>query len=242
MKLIFAGTSDARSYALSLADGGEKVIVCTATAYGASLYSSHENIVKVYGHPMQPEEMETLLRRHAVDMIVDATHPYAVNVSDNIRKVSEKTGIPVKTLDRKSDLSETILEHCVVVPGYTEACRILGATQGNILLTIGSNHIETFGTQQLLPRLIARVLPTTKAIEKCIGLGISPRQIIAMQGPFSVEMNTAIYYDYAIKHIVTKDSGKPGGVIEKVKPALAAGIQVILIERPDSSIGRINHE
>ena len=238
MKLIFAGTSDARAYVLTLANSGEKLIVCTATAYGASLYPPHKNILRVYGHPMEAEEMETIVRENAIEVIVDATHPYAVNVSANIRKVSDKTGIPIEVFQRQSDLSENILEQVTMVESYEEASNALLHTKGSILLTIGSNHIETFTSIALLERLIVRVLPTSNAIEKCIGLGLQPKQIIAMQGPFSVEMNSVIYRDYDIQQMVTKDSGKPGGVIEKIQPALDAGIQVFLIERPAHQMGR----
>lgn len=236
MKIVFAGTSDARAYALNLADCGEKIIVCTATKYGASLYPKHSNIIKIYDTPMDEDEMERVIISEGIEAIIDATHPFAVNVSANIHTVSKKLKLPVTTVKRESCLPNELLRQVMVVTDYAEATEYLKATKGNILLTIGSNHMDVFTQTLPLERLVVRVLPTISSVEKCETLGLKPKQIIAMQGPFSQAMNQAMYGDYQIQYMVTKDSGKQGGVEEKIRPAIASGIKVILIERPN--IGR----
>lgn len=235
MKLVFAGTSDARKFALSLAESGEKIIVCTATRYGASFYPKHKNIVRIYDYPMNANEMERIVKQESVDIIVDATHPYAVNVSSNIKKAGNKAGIPVKTVYRESDLQDDILEQLIRVSDYQNASDYLKYTSGRILLTIGSNNLEYFTIYKLLDRLVVRVLPTVDSIKKCITLGLSPKQIIAMQGPFSKDINQVIFNDYHIDYIVTKDSGKEGGVIDKISAALESELKVVLIERPNKT-------
>ena len=56
--------------------------------------------------------------------------------------------------------------------------------------------------------------------------------VIAMQGPFSRDFNAALYDQFRIRTMVSKDSGQPGGVADKVLPALERGIDVVMIERP----------
>ena len=81
-------------------------------------------------------------------------------------------------------------------------------------------------------RVWARVLPTPEALSLCAAAGVAPAHIIAMQGPFSEALNAALYDQLAIRVMVSKDSGPQGGVAEKVIPALARDIHVILIDRP----------
>ncbi len=82
-------------------------------------------------------------------------------------------------------------------------------------------------------RLYARVLPDVRSLEKCFAAGLLPAHILAMQGPFSGELNAAVYEQWQIRHVVTKDSGGAGGVREKVLPALSMGIHVVMIRRPE---------
>ena len=55
----------------------------------------------------------------------------------------------------------------------------------------------------------------TAHIEQCVKMGIKSSNILALQGPFSLELNKAIFNQYHIDVVVTKDSGKTGGVPEK---------------------------
>ena len=69
-------------------------------------------------------------------------------------------------------------------------------------------------------------------IESCQALGFEGRNLIAMQGPFSMEMNRAMLTQYECRYLVTKDSGKAGGFLEKIQAAEACGATVVIIGRP----------
>ncbi|MBQ2323818.1 MAG: precorrin-6A/cobalt-precorrin-6A reductase, partial [Oscillospiraceae bacterium] len=75
--------------------------------------------------------------------------------------------------------------------------------------------------------------PSHEGIAACEAAGIPHRNIIAMQGPFSREMNEAILRQYHILHLVTKDGGKAGGFAEKRDAAAANGVTLVLIRRPE---------
>ena len=96
----------------------------------------------------------------------------------------------------------------------------------------GQNTLNVYAQRIAPERLYARVLPTAASIAACEGAGIPQSHIIAMQGPFSAQLNDALYAQLQIAVMVTKDSGEAGGVSEKVLPALSRGIHVIAIRRP----------
>ena len=91
--------------------------------------------------------------------------------------------------------------------------------------------------EDLRGRLYARVLPSHGSISLCEEAGLSGKHIIAMQGPFSTEMNEAILHQFEIACMVTKKSGRLGGYPEKLEAAKRAGIPVYVIEPADTERG-----
>ena len=81
-------------------------------------------------------------------------------------------------------------------------------------------------------RVIHRILPSPKVLTKIVDAGISIKDIIALQGPISYELEKAFINQYSVKAILTKDSGIEGGVLEKLKAARAYNIKLIVIEKP----------
>ena len=229
MKLVFAGTKMGRQYVQQLLKCGEKVIVSTATEYGASLYEPHENLI-INNKKMNYEEMIAFIQDKNIDEIIDTTHPYAVQVTENMIKCAKNLKIPYRVIERDSFIEKKGINGLILAHSYEEACNLLIEKEGNILLAIGSNNVQAF---QKIPknRIYIRVLPTSKVLEKCETLGFTPKNIIAMQGPFSYEMNRIIIQEHAIKYMVTKDSGTSGGVEEKIQSALDMGVEVVMIPR-----------
>ena len=103
------------------------------------------------------------------------------------------------------------------------------------MLTTGSKTLDIF-TRRLLDqpntRVIARMLPRIDDLEKCEKLGFPQKDIVAIQGPFTKEFNTALYKQYGVTTMITKESGKAGSVDEKLEAALELGIETIMIKRP----------
>ena len=145
----------------------------------------------------------------------------------DFRAACAATRVPYRRLLRAPSESEG----AVVVASAAEAADYLRAREGNILLTTGAKELDAF-TALEAQRLYARVLPSHEGIAACEAAGIPHRNIIAMQGPFSREMNEAILRQYHILHLVTKDGGKAGGFAEKRDAAAANGATLVLIRRP----------
>ena len=89
--------------------------------------------------------------------------------------------------------------------------------------------------------LVSRVLPTAEVIALCEGLGLSPKQIVAMQGPFSQALNREMFRQYRADVIVTKNSGAIGGTDTKIAAAVELGLPVVVIDRPVLAYDRLVH-
>ncbi len=231
MILVLSGTKDGREIVYKLKDKGFSIIVTTATEYGKSLYGEEKGL-KVISKRFDYEEMKLLLKDNSIKLAVDATHPYADKVSDNIYKACKALNIQYMRYQRKeSGLGEYegIIQWA---KDYDEASKILSRAQGNALLTTGSKTLDIFSNRISPDRLYPRVLPTSNILEKCEALGFKPSNIIAMQGPFSKAMNIEMINKYDIDILVSKDSGQVGGTIEKLEAAKEMNIPVIIISRP----------
>ena len=76
------------------------------------------------------------------------------------------------------------------------------------------------------------MLPSVESIEKCRAAGLLSHHIIAMQGPFSAQLNAALFREYDIKILVTKESGNAGGFFEKLEAAKACNVISLLVKKP----------
>lgn len=227
MIMVFAGTSDGREILYKLEQYGLQLLAATATEYGGSLISDSPNI-KIYAKPLNDQQMKEVFLREEVHCIIDATHPYAINVSRNLIQVCEEMAIDYIRYERPTVMDKDV----TIFDNYDHMISYLRRTEGNILLTIGSNHLAPFTDMLDKERLYARVLPTPKVIEKSLNLGIKLKNLIALQGPFSKAFNKVMLKDYHIKYLVTKDSGKEGGTREKIEAAKEMGVEVFAIHRP----------
>lgn len=233
--LIFAGTTEGRTLSEYLVAAGIAHTVCVATEYGELVLKEHP-LVTVHRGRMGEEAMREYLKQKAFATVVDATHPYATTVTENIRAAVQDLAIPYLRLKREISDEE---EQGVCYFESNEACiKALEQTKGNILLTTGSKELSIYASsEQIKNRLYVRVLPGVESLHICMEQGISGKQILALQGPFTEEMNTAILHQYRIQCMVTKKSGKAGGYEEKIKAAKKAGIPVYVIGQKKTETG-----
>ena len=230
--LVFAGTTEGRELAELLADSNIKCSVCVATDYALELMNDKR--LDVNCGRLTEEEMEVLMRDGKFDVVVDATHPYAQIVSQNVRQAADKESISLIRLRRSTESAE---EGFVSFKTHEECSAWLSLQTGNILLTTGSKDLGSYAKNETIKnRLFVRVLPGEESIRLCTANGITGRQIIAMQGPFSAQMNECILREYSIDWMVTKISGHAGGFEEKIEAAKKAGVGICAILPPTENV------
>ena len=153
-------------------------------------------------------------------------------VTETMRRVCEKKGVVYKRLLRPP----TDEEDCLRFSSVEEAAAWLDEKEGVIFLTTGSKDLHKFATiRNYEQRLVARILPVRESLDKALNNGYIPSRIIAMQGPFSVDLNTAMFKEFQSSWVVTKNSGSIGGFSQKLEAARAAGAKLIVIERPEDA-------
>ena len=228
---IFSGTMEGRTLSKQLADAGADVHVRVATEYGAEVMGYDDNIDVKVGSCGGAEGIANVIRENGYDIVVDATHPYALNITEHIKQACEATGAFYIRLKRSD--SDTDSDRIVKVSTVQEAVDYLKDKEGNILASTGSKDIALY-TQipDYRERVTARVLSTMESVQKCAEYGFSGKNLICAQGPFSEDTNYATLKQIDAKYIVTKDSGTAGGYEDKVRAAMRAGATVVLIERP----------
>lgn len=228
---ILSGTKDGRHLISELADQNYPLIVTTATEYGKSLLQDKPRL-KVISKRLNNNEMIEFIKENSIDIVIDATHPYAKEVSENIYNACMEMEIQCIRFQRDTTNLDNYKDALRWADSYEDAADILRKEKGRILLTTGSKTLEIFAKKINPARLVPRILPLSNVINKCEKLGIKPSNIIAMQGPFSKEMNVEIMKKYNIDIMVTKDSGKIGGTDEKLEAAMLLNIPSIIISRP----------
>lgn len=174
--------------------------------------------------------MERWLQTGDFALVIDATHPYAREVTANLKRACIAQNVPYLRLLRDRGDQSGALEFASV----KDAADYLEKTQGNILLTTGSREIEVFAPlNREKKRVFARVLPAEESIAACRRAGVSGRNLLCMQGPFSADFTDATLREFGCRFLVTKNSGGAGGFAEKMEAARRAGAQVLVIRRPE---------
>ena len=264
--VIFGGTTEGRQLAGYLIQLNKQqkvqkiqVHVCVASEYGAQVLPEYDAL-KVHVGRLEQADMQEFLQKVQADICVDATHPYAVIVTQNIYQACKVVGVPyvrvrrdmqeeprstdsgmqmsgthIADADRKRYTDET--SDSIYVGDIQAAVDYLKGVTGNILITTGSKELHLY-TQipDYESRCTARVLPTRSVVEACTELGFTGKHLICMQGPFDLEMNLATLRYADADFMVTKASGKNGGYDEKCEAALAAGVQLVVIGRPKEQV------
>ena len=232
--LLFAGTTEGRNLAEFLEKNQMPTEVCVATQYGETLLEEGKYL-HVHAGRLDETEMEQQIQKKQITLVIDATHPYAVIVSQNIRRACSRTGTEYIRLARKeTDASwKQEMEDVIEVASVAEAAAFLAKKEGRIFAATGSKELSAY---QVIPdyqnRVVARVLSTPEAVSECAMLGFSGKNLICMQGPFTEDLNVAMLRQAQASWMVTKESGKAGGFLEKLRAAKKAGAKLVVIKRP----------
>lgn len=233
--VVFSGTTEGRKIAQDIVNSGNICHCMVATEYGKELAGDLKGGI-VHTGRLNEAEMNAFFHSIKPDVIIDATHPYAKEVSFNIKNAARTAGIKHIRLLREE--SETVPSDIVVkyVDSIEAAAEYINSRQGRIFASTGSKEIgKLLAGLSDKSRVVVRILPSSESLDLCEKAGIKSEQIIAMQGPFSKEMNLAMFKEKNIQILVTKDGGKNGGFMEKLLAAKELGAEAVIIKRPNEA-------
>lgn len=235
--LLFGGTVEGRTVAEYLNENKIPAMVCVATEYGESLLPQGEYLELSHDR-LDEKQMEEKMLQMEDGLVIDATHPYAQVVTENIEAACERTGTAYLRVVRQESQRLEEEETITYVKSIREAVEYLEGTSGNILVTTGSKELASYTSlTDYQERIYARVLSLVEVVSSCASLGIEGKHLLCMQGPFSKEMNVALIHQFDIAWMVSKESGRAGGFLEKYQAAKETGCKMIVIGRPKEEHG-----
>jgi precorrin-6A/cobalt-precorrin-6A reductase len=243
MIFVLAGTQDGREIVRLLLEQGHDVAASVVSSYGGELLAhACGQRCLINDKPLDEAALKDYLQEHDIRLLVDASHPYAANVSRNAIAVCQALSIPYIRYER--DLSKLDYDRITVVHSYEEAAQAAASLGKKIFLTTGSRNLDKFVHSPDLKdcELTARVLPTAEVIGLCESLGLDAGHIVALQGPFSMELNRELFRKYGAEVIITKNSGTIGGTDTKFAAAAELNLPIVLIDRPKLNYPCITHD
>lgn len=228
---LILGTSEGKKILSLLNNFTEDIFVSTATEYGGELLKDYRYKV-LNTTPLDLDGLKKVIKNNDIEIFVDGSHPYALIVTENLKKACEEIGIKYLRYERPSIVEKYRgNENIIEVTNYEELLPYLNKFEGNILNTSGSRNIKRILDFNLSNRIIHRVLPTLKVMEELEQLKISPDDIVAIKGPISYDLNMSFIREHNAKAMIMKDSGVQGGTEEKLRACIDSDITAFVIGR-----------
>ncbi len=224
---LIGGTTEANLAALRLRSEGYRVVVSVATALGEGVAATAG--LETDAGAKDAEALASGARSNGAAAIVDCSHPFARLVSEEASRAAGQAGLPYLRHSRQP-VPPPLDDIVISVDSFEAAASLLGERGGRALLTIGTRHLKPF--VEAGADFTARILPLAESVEDCARLGIAPAAIIAAWPPYSADFNRACLRKSQAAVLVTKESGREGGLEEKLRAAAEEGATVILIARP----------
>ncbi|MBO4492840.1 MAG: precorrin-6A reductase [Ruminococcus sp.] len=226
--LIFGGTIEGRELAEYCVGKGISAAVSVATEYGAELLPNNELLEILVGR-LDIGDMKKTIRSLKCSAVIDATHPYAEEVTRNIKEACGQLGIACYRLIRNSER----ISGCIKAKDMDELVSLLNSSTKTVLSTLGSKELPKLAeVNDYSRRIWIRALPVDDVRMSCRNLGFCEDMLILEKGPFTLEQNIAHIKQSGAEILVTKESGAAGGFAEKREAAEACGTEMIVLARP----------
>ena len=222
--LVLGGTLDASRLAQALAQAGVDGIFSYAGRTSAPIAQPLPTRVGGFGGVAG---LQAFLQTERITHVVDATHPFAAQMSSNAVQACASTSVPLLALERPvwQAQSGDVWQH---VPDVAAAVQALPAEPARVFLAIGRQHVAPFLACSQHWYLLRLVDPV---VDSVLDLPAERGRVVLDRGPFTLAGDRALLQAHGITHVVSKNSGGAGAQA-KLTAAREQGLPVILIDRP----------
>lgn len=222
--LVLGGTTEASRLAKALADRPD--IAATLSLAGRTETPAAQPIPTRVGGFGGAEGLAAYLRDHGIAALVDATHPFAAQISRNAAEAARATGVPIVALVRPAwacapgdDWRE--------VETLEEAALAIGAAPKRVLLTTGRLGLASFAAAQQHHYVIRTIDPPEAEV-----LARLPDHVMLYdRGPFDLAAERDLMLRERIEVVVTKNSGG-AATYPKIVAARELGLPVVIQQPP----------
>jgi precorrin-6A/cobalt-precorrin-6A reductase len=230
-----------------MADGGpeRRILILGGTTEAAQLARAVERrrglkvITSLAGRTREPaplpgatrsggfggiEGLIRFIREEKIDVVIDATHPYAEQISRHAVVASRSTGVPLVRLERPPWPRQPD-DRWALVDSVVEAARVLPDYGRRAFLTVGGKELQAFANMERMWFLVRLVEAPT------VPPPLLHCQVVTGRGPFTAEDERKLLQQHRVDMIVAKNSGGDA-TYGKIAAARALGLPVILVRRP----------
>ncbi|MBL4929726.1 cobalt-precorrin-6A reductase [Fuscibacter oryzae] len=229
--LILGGTTEASLLAARLAAEGIPAIFSYAGRTAAPVGQPLPMRLGGFGGTAG---LAQFLRSEGISHVVDATHPFAAQISRNAALACAETSTPLLALERAAWVAGEG-DRWTLVSDTEAAVAALPKAPARVFLAIGKQTLTSFTARPQHHYLLRLVDPPDG------GLPLPDASVVIDRGPFTVEGDLALLRHHRISHIVAKNSGGAGAEA-KLIAARALGLPVILIDRPALPARNVAHD
>jgi precorrin-6A/cobalt-precorrin-6A reductase len=218
--LLLGGTSEASLLAHALKDAGFDAVFSYA---GRTDDPAPQPLPMRIGGFGGVDGLIAYLQAENITHVIDATHPFAAQMSWNAHTACAALGLPLLALERAA-WRPLKIDNWIEVADNASALAALPASPARVFLAIGKQGLDDFKTgvqHHYLLRLVDA--PAAKPLPNCT--------VVIAKGPFNIEGDTALMQKHKITHVVAKNAGGKGASA-KLAAARALGLPVIMIARP----------
>lgn len=226
---LIGGTQESAALAGAIAAQKLPCLITVTTEAARCLYPLAPTLAIWVGR-LAASEVAAFLHAHSISAILDASHPFATEISQCAIAIAAQMKIPYLRFERLT--TPTHQPNPLAFPSFESLLSTNLLIGQRVLLTVGYRPLELLQPWQEKAILFARILPSIPALEAAIAAGFTPDRIIALRPPISVEMERALWQQWQVAVVVAKASGKAGGEDVKRQVAAELGIRLVIIERP----------
>lgn len=219
--LILAGTTEATAFARAVADRGIDGTVSFAGRVERPLRQPLPQRVGGFGGVAG---LEAYLRAQAITHVIDATHPFAAQMSHNAVHACAAAGVPLIALTRPA-WQPVPGDRWTLVPDIAGAVAALDGPRLRVLLAVGRMHLDDFAPNPQHHYLLRLVDPPRGP------LPFPEAEVIVDRGPFDADADRAMMERHGTQIVVSKNAGGTGAYA-KIAAARALGLPVVMIDRP----------
>lgn len=227
---LIGGTQESAIAAKLIHQANLPCLISVTTESAISLYPVVPSIDVIVAK-FSPEQLPNFLISNHISVVLDCSHPFAVEISRSAIAASSALKIPYLRFERAS----IRLSASSLIKSVSSVEQLLSQDwllNQRVLLTIGYRYLSLFQPWQTKSTLFTRILPSQVALETALNSGFTSDRIIALRPPISPELERALWQHWHITTVVTKASGTPGGEDTKRNIADELGIQLIVVDRP----------
>lgn len=227
---LIGGTKESAELAAAIVRMTLPCTISVTTESAKALYPTAP-VLRVWVGRLTASCLGEFLQQQQIVAVLDASHPYAVEISQSAIAAAREWQIPYLRYERPA-VDIQLFPSVIQLDSFDTLLAGDYLRSSRVLLTVGYRPLQMFRSWHDRSTLFARILPSAIALEAATASGFTPDRLICLRPPIAAELERALWRHWEISLVVTKASGTAGGEDVKRTVATELGIPLVVITRP----------